>query len=472
MSQIAENPYKEQLSERARSYGIKPNGAAHLHLELATTHLIHAVDRYLKAGAGVACLVPGTVLNGQHHAKLRDSAFLASDRPVPFELRHVWEVEPGTFKVRSIALLGVKCETVAAVDRGVPTGAIVTPEGVEDTPLSVRRLGSRTAWVLGGAASDVAAGTDEVPPQGVDLMPRLGVVVDVVAERGVEWRVRTPRRQDPGYFAVKGAKKLKGAIFNGSVAPCFLHRMVQSLNLLPFVLDGNFTRIAIPARRDDEGRWEIMDAAAIRTAGFMQTARRFQRIDRAMAADGVVKPLHEKIAEWGKLGIQVFPQDQFLVLNGGGGGVACAAMLRLADLPDAVVDQTLYWSLVATEDEAWYRVGLINTNSLTEAIREFNPEGELGPRRLHTLPNRLIPPFDRMNADHVEIRNLAERLAELAVPMIAEDRNIADPVKPIASRRRRLRTGLKELPEFDVLEDVAAAVFSGRRFYGKHNCTD
>ena len=416
------------------------------------------MDRYLKAGASIACLVPGTALNGQHHAKLRDRAFLTSDRPVPFELREVWVVAPGTFKVRSIALVGVKCETVAAVDQTGPTGAIASPDGVADVPLTVRRLGNRTAWVLGGTMSGVAAGTDEVPPQGADLMPRRGVCVDVASECGAEWRVRTPRRRDASFFAVKGAKKLKAAAFNGYAAPCFIHRMVQSRNLLPFMLDGNFTKIAIPARRDNEGHWEIMDAGAIRTAGFTQTARRFRRIDRAMAANDVVKPLHEKIDERGKLGLQVFPQDQFLVLNGAGGGVACAAMLRLAVLPDIVVDQTLYWGLVVTQDEAWFRVGLMNTDSLTQAIREFNPEGELGPRHLHTLPNRVIPQFDRTNPDHIEVANLARQLSTLAAPLVAAHRNIADPAKPIASRRRRLRTELKELARFDALEDVAASV--------------
>lgn len=95
---------------------------------------------------------------------------------------------------------------------------------------------------------------------------------------------------------------------------------------------------------------------------------------------------------------------------------------------------------------------------MTEAIREFNPEGELGPRHLHTLPNRVIPVFEGRNADHLEVRRLAEILSQSTLPLIAADPNIADPAKPIASRRRRLRSALKELPAFGALEDVAAAV--------------
>lgn len=460
MSQFADNPYKEALSSRASAYGIKPGGAAHLHAELATTHLLHAVDRYLKVGASVACLVPGTVLNGMNHQKLRDAAYLEADRPVPFELQEVWGVAPGTFKVRSVALIGVRRASVRSVHESAPGGAFATVSAVQAASLTERKLGRRSAWVIGGSTSSATSGTDEVPPQGADLMPRPAVCVKVETGQGSEWQVRTPTRRDPEFFAVRDAKKLQGQSFGGRAAPCFIHRMAQSLNLLPFTLDGNFVQIAIPARRDGSGRWEIMDAAAIRTAGFTQSARRFQRIDRAMANAEVVKPLHEKIDERRKLSLQVFPPDHYLVLNGAGGGVACAAMLPLAELPDIVVDQTLYWTLVATLDEAWYRVGLINTDALTEAIREFNPEGELGPRHLHTLPNRVIPPFDPSNLDHVEVRSLAEQLDDLARPLIAADQKIADPGKPIAARRRRLRNELKELAEFGALEDVASAVLA------------
>lgn len=458
MSQFADNPYKAALSSRASAYGIKPGGAAHLHAELATTHLLHAVDRYLKDGASVACLVPGTVLNGMNHQKLRDAAYLEADRPVPLELREVWGVAPGTFKVRSVALIGVKRTTVESVARPALTGAIATATAIQAKPLTVRNLGRRSAWVLGGSTSTVVSGTDDVPPQGADLMPRPAVCITVEDRGGSEWRVRTPKRRDAEFFAIKGAKKLKDQSFKGRIAPCFVHRMVQSLNLLPFTLDGNFVQIGIPARRDNQGQMEIMDAAAIRTAGFGQTARRFQRIDRAMATADVVKPLHEKIDERGKLSLQVFPPDHYLVLNGAGGGVACAAMLSLSELPDIVVDQTLYWTLVSTAEEAWYRIGLINTDALTQAIREFNPEGELGPRHLHTLPNRVIPPFDPANLDHVELHTMAEQLAALARPLIDADVRIADPSKSIASRRRRLRTELKQLGEFAELEDLATAV--------------
>lgn len=181
-----------------------------------------------------------------------------------------------------------------------------------------------------------------------------------------------------------------------------------------------------------------------------------------MASASVVKPLHEKIDERRKLSLQVFAEGQYLVLNGAGGGVACAAHFAIDDSPDLVVDQTLYWSLVTTEDEAWFRVGLMNTDALTAAIREFNPEGELGPRHLHTLPNRILPTFEPANAHHTEIAGLAQDLAVIARDIADANDRVARPERPIASRRRTLREHLRQCDEFVALESAAAAALGLR----------
>ncbi len=46
LSKIAENPYTD-VKKEAGDYSIKPPGPSHLHIEMATIFLLHAVDRYL-----------------------------------------------------------------------------------------------------------------------------------------------------------------------------------------------------------------------------------------------------------------------------------------------------------------------------------------------------------------------------------------------------------------------------------------
>jgi methylase of polypeptide subunit release factors len=458
MSQLADNPYKNQLSRRAQAYGINPAGASHLHLELATTYLLHAIDRYLKPNAAVACLVPGTIFNGQHHQKFRDAEYLTSSRRVAFELQEVWEVAPHTFKVRSAAVVGIKKSSTADVNF-TPRGFHVSDEGRQEVSFDVRHLGTRTAWVLADNAAPLGAPVGEaVSPQGADLMPRPAVCVEIEQRNGTEWRVRTPRAASPLYFAVKDTKKLRAQTFDGFVAPRFLFRMVQSLNLLPFTCVEPFASIALPASRSASGEWHILDTAEIRTLGFRQTAQRFDRIDEALVADHVVRPLAQKINERNKLTIQRFPADHFLVLTGAGGGISCGAMLSTSEYPDIVVDQTLYWHLESTAVQAWYKVGILNSEAITEAIRPFNPQGEFGPRHLHTLPHRITPIFNPQNEDHIEIARIAEYLANAGRALITEQSSIRDPNRGISSRRMRLRNLLHQTPEFQVLEQLCAEI--------------
>jgi hypothetical protein len=136
MSRLANNPYQEALARRASLYGIRPTGSSFLHLELGTTHLLHAVDRYLKPGASVTCLVPGTVFNGHHHEPLRQRAYLRGNRPVALEVAEVWQVAPGTFKYPGAAIVGHKRSATPGAHTA-PSGFLAGKDGLHTADLSV-----------------------------------------------------------------------------------------------------------------------------------------------------------------------------------------------------------------------------------------------------------------------------------------------------------------------------------------------
>ena len=135
MSGLADNPYRDLLKGRAKLYGIRPAGQSFLHLELGTMHLLHAIDRYLGPDASIACLVPGTVLNGNHHERLRQHEFLTSNRPVPFDIAEVWQVAPGTFKYPGAAMIGHKSADTTGLPQNAFAGFVATDAG-----LGCRRL--------------------------------------------------------------------------------------------------------------------------------------------------------------------------------------------------------------------------------------------------------------------------------------------------------------------------------------------
>jgi methylase of polypeptide subunit release factors len=460
MSGLADNPYRAFLTARAKLYGIRPSGQSFLHLELGTTHLLHAVDRYLKPGAAVACLVPGTIFNGHHHERLRRHGFLTSKRPVAFEISEVWQVAPGTFKYPGAAMIGHKRAKTAGLAAKPIAGFLAEPSGLIAADFSVQTLGlQRTAWVLAKEGMPVAAGggMTELPQQGADLMPRAAVCIEIENAAGAEYQVNTPASASPWFFAVKAAKELKGERFPGHVAPGYIYRMAQSENLLPFTLGAHCAPIAIPAERDASGAWLICDEADIRRSGHTHTARRFGRINAKLAKVGQGKSLQSRVDERGKLSKQHFGGSGYIILAGAGGKHICAACLPVAEAHDLVIDQTLYWKVFGNEDVAWFCVGMLNSHAMTEAITPFNPKGAFGERHIHALPYRLMPAFDPVNDDHQRIAALARKIAALAQTAIAGDAYLSNPARALTARRTRLRTTLMDTAQMGELELLCAA---------------
>ena len=459
MSGLADNPYKEVLTARATLYGIRPAAQSFLHLELGTTHLLHAVDRYLKPGASVACLVPGTVLNGHHHQAFRSFDYISAPRPVQMEITEIWQVARNTFKYPCAAIIARKIVKTVDVAESVMKGFVAEEIGLSGADFSVRSLVSnRTAWVLEKEGIPaVAAGDIELPQQGADLMPRTSVCVELLESGGNEYRVDTPNKDSTWGFTIKAAKELKEDRFPGRVASRFVYKIVQSENLLPFILGQHCAPIAIPAERGEDGTWLIYDESDIRRMGLTQTARRFQNINARLLEVGKGKTLQERIDERGKLSKQVFGNEGFLIFAGAGGKYICAASQPFEGAERLVFDQTVYWQVVGRAEEAHYRIGMLNSQALTDAITPFNPKGAFGERHIHTLPYRLMPPFDPTNDDHLQIAELAQSIEIAAREIVDGDTYINDPNRALHVRRTRLRNRLAELDSYETLELLCAA---------------
>ena len=118
-------------------------------------------------------------------------------------------------------------------------------------------------------------------------MPRKAVSIEILDDIGPEYRVDTPSRGSPWGFTVKAAKELKDDRFPGYVAPEFIHTMAQSENLLPFLLGQHRAPVAIPAVRDDQGGWTVLETTEIGRMGFTRTARRFRSIDERLEVTSI-----------------------------------------------------------------------------------------------------------------------------------------------------------------------------------------
>nr|WP_145924096.1 hypothetical protein [Halomonas elongata] len=132
--------------------------------------------------------------------------------------------------------------------------------------------------------------------------------------------------------------------------------------------------------------------------------------------------------------------------------------MPVAEATQLVIDQTLYWQVVTEEAEAWFRTGILNSTALTEAILPFNPKGDFGPRHIHTLPYRLIPPYDSANDDHQALVIATRKVSEEAAALAVEDAYIGDPNRSLPVRRRRMREYLLKSDAFLEVNRLSAGI--------------
>ena len=100
---------------------------------------------------------------------------------------------------------------------------------------------------------------------------------------------------------------------------------------------------------------------------------------------------------------------------------------------------------------------MLNSHAMTEAISPFNPKGDFGERHIHTLPYRMMPPYDPFNDDHIRIGALARDIAKAAQAIIKSDAYLNDPSRALPARRRKLRER-PDLLQFQQLASTATSL--------------
>lgn len=456
LSKVADNPYKAMLRQRAEAFAIKPTGSSHLHIELATIFLLHAVDRYLQPGAAFGCVLPDTVLTGHQHNPFRMGKLLTAPRAVGMHIQEIWRVGTGAFKNEAIVVYGQKNYATSIVSNPVP-GQLVNMHGSEPLAFRIITQGSRVAWSDNPSAS---SGSGFFNPasfrQGADIMPRTLIFHDARVVSGADAAARwqlgpIDRSTGPFRYLVADAKKMKGFhLTAGSIPDRFMFDVLLSNHLSAFDLAAT-AKAFLPIEKNAAGRWVPCTPVTLATWPAVRAA--FQEVVTAFGANNSIADYFLTLDVRNKLTQQSMPQTGYLVFTGAGGGTVCAAYAEatLFPLNKLIVDQTLYWAAVNSEDEAIYLVGLLNSEAVNDVIREFQPRGQFGERHVHQLPFGVTPKYDPDNAGHDEVVTTTRALLAEWNFAKAGDANITkllDPNMLLSVRRRSIRAKIAALRSY------------------------
>ncbi|MCK6625500.1 MAG: SAM-dependent methyltransferase [Anaerolineae bacterium] len=466
LSKVANNPYQFVLKEKAEDFAIKPPGSSHLHVELATIFLLHAVDQYLSPNALIGCITPETVLNGHHHNPFRTNAFVSATQPIAFDLQEIWRVQEGVFKNKAIILYGKKSIPDTNSTDPIP-GQLVEKTGLYPLIFYRHVQGKRTAWSE-KEPSDTTTGfyNPATFREGADIMPRKLFFFEVTPTNNPTLSMikSIDPISSPLAFSVRDAKKHKDFSLSPRIIPNkFLFDVLTSNLLTPFEL-ASPQKALLPIQKDDFHIWVGVSPVELITGGAaVQNA--FRQMSQAVDPSGKLETLMALIDTLGKLTQQVITPGGYLVVTGAGGGKVCSAFAPMYkfDVDKLIVDQTLYWAKVSTEEEAIYLSGLLNSEAINSIIQDFQPQGAFGRRHVHKLPFGVTPPFDPSQAAHQDVveqtRNLMAEY-EVLKSMDEDMRSFLNPNSgAVARRRRNIYLKLKGLSSYNEYEAACRSLY-------------
>lgn len=239
----------------------------------------------------------------------------------------------------------------------------------------------------------------------------------------------------------------------------YMYDCLISKHLSPFII-AEPAKVLIPGIKDN-GLWKPIMAEDIALMN-PSTAKVFEGIQ-----DEVGISLHELLTEkiniYGKLYKQKLSFGRWLVLSNAGGSNPCAAYIDLdkCDISRLIIDQTLYWYMASSEEEALFITGMINSTALNNAIKDFQPDGGFSERHIHTIPYKVIPRYDFEKPAHELVVEKTKLLMNSWINHCRENK-VGEYISPSSGklhvRRRKLQAALKEIPEYIEYEYACSSV--------------
>ena len=441
----------ELRSQSENLYDIWVGGRYATHQDVAGLFFARSVDLYLKDGGVVGMVMPHSALQTGQYRKWRtgrwNSRRMGRTLSVDFGFKSAWDLErlePNTFfPVPSCVAFAKR-----TVDAG---GAVALSGGVE-------------RWIGEAGSPDVRrtrAGitdTSEVGEspyagysrQGASIVPRCLFFVNETENRAVIRAGGTitvnPRRgsQDKAPWKTLDLSAIsEQTIESGHVYDVHLGETVVPYATLPPL------KAVLPVRRGEEAiPTDTEGVGGIRLGGLDRRMRgRWQTVSglweenkaRANRLNllGQLDYIHKLSSqlEW-----QSDTGDRPVRVVYSGSGTPTAALIRD---DNEIVDYTLFWTVCNDEEEAYYLLAIINSDTLYESAKPFMARGQFGARHLQKHLWKLpIPEFDANNSLHTSISDAGRKASEGAAARLSELYEERDRVT-VTIARRELRAWLR-----------------------------
>jgi hypothetical protein len=210
---------------------------------------------------------------------------------------------------------------------------------------------------------------------------------------------------------------------------------------------------------------KVLNSAALLNLGWPHAHDWFQRAEKLWESrrKDTAMTLQETLDFNGKLTQQSLRAKHIVLYNKSGTNLSAALLTpketrRIGALPirGFIADNVCYRYYAASEEEALYLVGILNSSVVNEAIKPFQPEGLLGERDIHRRPFEAcaIPFFDPKHPLHRRIAEVARQAREELLPIVPK---MQTPVATARADARRLVAG-----KLAQLDDLVGRLLDGQ----------
>jgi hypothetical protein len=402
--------------------------------DLSSLFVARCIELYLQPGGRFGYVMPWATLSRRQYAGFRTGYYPAPSEPVNITFDRPWDlhkIKPSFFPLPASVVFGWR-QSNAARPSPLPHLADVWA-GKFDTARASRAQAA--ACITRSVGEPLTTPDGQSSPyatmfsQGAIVVPRFLFLVEAVTT--------SPLGVGAGRLAVKSRRSPNEktpwkhlAPLHGTVERQFIRPLYLGESILPF-------RCLRPAQAVIPWDGQRLLHQDHEQLDLYPGLARWWRSAEAVWSDNRSSErlsLLEQLDYRRKLSQQFPAADHRVVYTKSGMYLAAA----IVSDPTAVIDHKLYWGPAATVDEALYLIAILNSKTLTMAVRPLQPRGEHNPRDFDKHVFRLpIPLYDADDAAHrwlVELAMQAERVA-LGVDL---------PAMRFEAQRRRVREALDE----------------------------
>lgn len=403
---------QKRFKDLAKGERVHVGGKFGTQNDLAALFTVRCAGFYLRPSGRIAFVMPLAALTRGQFEKFRTGSF--------YSARIAWDeawtmddsVQP-LFPVPSSVVFGRKRATAKAMPETVTAYSGVLPfrdahEDVADEMLTVEPNAPKPAEGVFTGGSEYR----ESFRQGATLVPRMLCLVERKRSGRLGSDPTAPFVVSRRTSQEKEPWKSLPSIEN-RVESEFVREVLLGESILPYRIFQEFEGV-IPATTNGD----LLDATGASRNGFNGLFQWMNKAEHAWTGHRASSvPLVRQFDYYSKLTTQ-FPISNRRIIYTKAGTLPAACIVRTS----ALIDHSLYWASVETDEEASYLAAILNSETSRSRAASKQARGQWGARHfdkvIFTLP---IPRFDKKEPLHRQLAKAGSKAESLAASVALPD---------------------------------------------------